>query len=177
MNTPMKPLRLLSLFLQACTSLVFLGLIASAQGTSSTNGLALGKTNAVASASATNAVGAVTNLGPVEVPIPTAVFDLAAKPTKDPFFPLSLRQPVQIATNATPTFSAAVFNLKGLSGSPGHRLALINNRTVAAGEDAEITTSAGKVKIQCVEIKESSVIIRAESQTDPLEVFLRKSAQ
>ena len=176
MNIPMKPLRLLPLFLPACTLLLFLGLIASAQGTSSTNGLVLGKTNAAAAA-ATNAIGTATNLGPVEVPIPAAVFDLSAKPTKDPFFPLSLRQPVQIATNATPTFSASVFNLKGLSGSSGHRLALINNRTVAAGEDAEITTSAGKVKIQCVEIKESSVIIRAESQTDPLEVFLRKSAQ
>jgi hypothetical protein len=171
----MKLLRLLSRFLPACTLVVFLSLVGGAQATSSTNGLALGKTNSAASA--TNSVTTATNLGPVEVPIPAAVFDLAAKPTKDPFFPLSLRQPIQQATNATPAFSAAVFNLKGLSGSPGHRLALINNRTVAAGEDAEITTASGKVKIQCVEIKESSVIIRAESQTDPLEVFLRKSAQ
>jgi hypothetical protein len=174
MSTPMKPLRLTSFSLPVCTLVVLLGLMARAGGTSTTNTPPALKTNSVGTV--TNSAGTATNLGPVELPVPLAVFDLTIKPTKDPFFPLSLRQPVQ-ATNAAPAFSAASFNLKGLSGSSGHRLALINNRTVAAGEDAEITTTSGKIKIQCLEIKESSVIIRAESQTDPLEVFLRKTAQ
>jgi hypothetical protein len=118
-----------------------------------------------------------TNAAPVELPLPLGTFDLKAAPTKDPFFPLSTRQPVPQATNAAPAFTSGAFMLKGLSGHAGERLALINNRTVAAGESAEITTAFGHVKIHCIRIKENSVVIRAESQPDEIEVFLRKAAQ
>jgi hypothetical protein len=175
MKTSLKPFQQLSLLLPACLLLSFLALMTNARA-ATTNSPAINvKTNSLASA--TNSTGSATNLAPAELPVPLAMFDLTAKPTKDPFFPLSLRQPVTTPTNASPAFSASAFNLKGLSGATGRRLALINNRTVAAGEDAEVTTASGKIKIQCVEIKEASVIIRAETQADLLEIFLRKSAQ
>ena len=41
---------------------------------------------------------------------------------------------------------------------------------MAAGEDAEVTTDAGKVKIHCVQVKEASVIIRVENQLETLEL-------
>jgi hypothetical protein len=158
----MKPFRLISLGWTAAAVALFLTVAAGARGANATN--------------VTGKAGAVTNAAPAELPVPKSVFDLTAVPSKDPFFPLSVRQPVPTATN-TLAFSASSFLLKGLSGSSGRRLALINNRTLADGETTEITTAAGKVKIHCVQIKESSVIIRADNQSETIEVFLRKSAQ
>jgi hypothetical protein len=139
----------------------------------STNTQAAGATNS------TNAPAINTNYFAREIPIPLSVFDITNTPTKDPFFPLSTRQPVpQVATNVTLTFNASSFLLKGLSGSPGHPLALVNNRTLAPGEDAEITAAnGGKVKIHCVAIRTASVVLSIPTQSDPIEVFLRKTAQ
>ena len=153
-------------------ALLFFVLLCGARG-ANTNGVPNAKTPAGGKA-ATNNVA--TNTGPVELAVPRSVFDVTVKPTKDPFFPLSLRQPVPSATNAL-AFSASSFFLKGLSGAARQRLALINNRTVAAGENAEVTTVSGKIKIHCLEIRESSVLIRAGAQSEPLEIFLRKAAQ
>jgi hypothetical protein len=158
-------------------TLVTLSLVAillalpTAARAAATNSVAAGKAHSAAGK--TNSVAATNAL----LAIPVAAFELKVKPTKDPFFPLSLRQPISVATNAAPAFSAGNFALKGLSGAANERLALINNRTVAVGESAEITTPTGRVKIKCVDIKETSVIIRAESQAEELEIFLRKDLQ
>ena len=112
-----------------------------------------------------------TNVVAAEAPVPLAVFDLTNGAPKDPFFPLSTRLSNLLATNAAPVaFTLSSFHLKGLSGTSSQRLALINNRTVAAGEEAEVTTDAGKVKIHCVQVKEASVIIRVENQLETLEL-------
>jgi hypothetical protein len=162
----MKSLRHILVFAQIAAATLLIGVV----------GAHAAVTNSPAGAAKTKSA-AVTNAAPEELPIPISVFNLAGKPTKDPFFPLSLRQPITQSTNASPVFSAAMFTLKGLSGSAHSRLALINNRTVAAGENAEITTPSGRIKIHCLEVKEGSAIIRAETQSDPVEIFLRKSAQ
>ena len=53
-----------------------------------------------------------------------------------------------------------------------------SNRTLAVGETTEeLTTATGKFKIRVVEIKEKSVVIRADGQPESIEVFLRKGAQ
>jgi hypothetical protein len=160
----MKLLKIISFGRRAAAGLLFFVIVAGARG-ASTNAPATGK-------------GAVTgtNAAPTELTVPKSVFELTATPTKDPFFPLSMRQPVPTATNVM-AFSASSFTLKGLSGSPGHRLALINNRTMADGETTEISTPSGKVKIHCIKIKDASVVIRASTQADPIEIFLRKAAQ
>jgi hypothetical protein len=109
---------------------------------------------------------------PAEPTFPKAVFDLTVKGIKDPFFPHSLRQAV-VTPSTAPAISPSAFVLKGFSGPLNQRLAIINNRTLAAGEDAEVTTVAGKIKIQCLAIKENSVLIRVEKQPDPIELRLR----
>ena len=53
-------------------------------------------------------------------------------------------------------------------------MAIINNRTVANGEDAEVTTPLGKLKIHCVEIRDSSVTISSPLSPDPIELRFRK---
>jgi hypothetical protein len=136
--------------------------------------------NTVAKTSKGSPAPAPTNAAPVELPVPLATFDLTNKIVKDPFFPLTIRTPVPIAVTSSNQLavSAACFVLKALSGTSDQRLALINNRTVAVGESAEVTTAqCGKVKIVCLQIKESSVIIRIGAQPDPVEVALPKSAR
>jgi hypothetical protein len=156
---------------------VFLALAPLTCAASTNLGPAPAGTNAAAG-SKTNGV-AGTNAAPTELTVPVSTFELTIKPTKDPFFPLSTRSPVPliVLTNVAPALSAASFNLKGMSGSSDRRLALINNRTVAVGETAEVTTTSGKVKIHCVEIKQQSVVLRVDSQPDPIEVFFRKEAR
>ncbi|HWF19557.1 MAG TPA: hypothetical protein VG754_09820 [Verrucomicrobiae bacterium] len=158
----MKFSRLFPIGLKVVITLLCLAVLPAARATNTTNA---------------PSSGAKTNSAPEETPIPLSVFDLSVKPTRDPFFPLSNRQPVPaLATNA-PAISASTFTLKGLSGSFSHPLALVNNRTVAPGEDAEVTTPTGKFRIHCVEIKPPSVFLRISSQSDLIEISLRKTAQ
>ena len=46
--------------------------------------------------------------------------------------------------------------LMGISGTPEQPLAIINNRTFSAGEEGDVVTRAGKIRIRCVEINMSS---------------------
>jgi hypothetical protein len=120
---------------------------------------------------------AATNSAPAELVIPPAIFDLSTPGIKDPFFPATTRTALPVATN-TASFSAGSFLLKALSGSANQRLALINNRTLARGEEAEVTVATGqKIKIVCLDIREASVLIRAPGQLEPLELHLRKGVQ
>jgi hypothetical protein len=128
---------------------------------------------------ATAKAGGQTNAPDAEVVIPQSVFDLTAKGIKDPFYPNTLRQPIPVVaapvTNSVPVAALSSLVLKALSGSAGQRLALINNRTLEVGETAEVTVAGGnKIKIRCVDIRESSVLVKLEGQSDPIEIHLRK---
>jgi hypothetical protein len=119
---------------------------------------------------------AATNSVTAEVAIPQSVFSLTNGVVKDPFFPMSSRQAVK-TTNSAPAVSASSFVLKGLSGSSGRRLAIINNRILGTGETGEVTTASGRIKIHVIEIRDTSVVIRTDAQSEPIEVFLSKNAQ
>ena len=109
---------------------------------------------------------------PPEPEIPQSVFTVAGGKVKDPFFPNSTR--IKTVITAAPQISSSTFELKAITGPPGARLAIINNRTVANGEDAEVTTVLGKLRIHCLEIRESSVLIRSSLSPDPIELRFRK---
>ena len=49
--------------------------------------------------------------------------------------------------------------LKGIAGSPNKRLALINGQTFAQGEQGNVKTAGRSVRVRCVEISDSSVIV------------------
>ena len=94
--------------------------------------------------------------------IPQSVFTIPknASEGRDPFYPNSPRpygNTGVIQISAAPAASLLVLN--GLSGAVGHRLAMINGRTIAEGESAEIPTPAGSVKVLCIEIKARSVFV------------------
>jgi hypothetical protein len=133
-----KPLALAA----ALLALAFAGLAAPTQT----------KTPSGPSSSATNALP----------PVPRSVFIIPTSPQegKDPFFPRSMRlfQDVVVKTNALPAAIVAVeLKLQGISGTADHHLAIINNRTFESGEEGDVVTSAGRVRLLCKDIKADSV--------------------
>ena len=94
---------------------------------------------------------------------------------KDPFFPRSTRRgrsKVVAPTNvvAATTIVADDFTLKGLSGSPERRLAIINNYTFQVGEESVIKAGGVPVKVRCIEIRERSVIVSINGITKELKL-------
>ncbi len=136
-----------------------------------------------ASAVSTNAVPAVLGIAqttqkPSSNSIPLSVFTIPHDPKegRDPFFPNSAR----LATSNAGTNSAAAsmansiaFLLQGISGTSDRRLAIINGRTFAAGEEGEITVGARRVNVRCVEIRADSVVI--ETGGSSRELHLRSA--
>jgi len=117
--------------------------------------------------------------GAVHANSPCGIY-VTSSPVKDPFIPTT-RLPVPVGgdeggsgTGGHPGFGLPAQRLSGPSYA---RLATINNRTVAVGEDAEVTTANGKIKIHCVDIKEFSVTILAANQAEVIELKLRRSLQ
>jgi hypothetical protein len=96
--------------------------------------------------------------------IPKSVFSIPAKPgeARDPFFPERLMASEEVkpqsVTNARPS-SVSCLVLKGLSGAATEPLAMINGRTMARGEDAEIVTDCGRLLVHCVDITTNSAIV------------------
>jgi hypothetical protein len=111
---------------------------------------------------------AVANAAPTTLPIPPSVFVLPTNPSegRDPFFPNSTHgfpTPPVKTTNPVVVVPVVELTLKGISGPVEHRFAIINNRTFSAGVEGEVPTSAGPVKIRCLEIKEESVTVQVGS--------------
>lgn len=92
---------------------------------------------------------------------------------RDPFFPNSQRRkqaaPQKIvATGEIP----GNIVLKGLSGTVQKRLAVINNYTLAEGEESEIRAGGQLFRVRCVEIRERSVMISVNGM-EPKELKMR----
>lgn len=92
--------------------------------------------------------------------IPKSVFVIPKNPQegRDPFFPNSVH-PYGISEKPQPTLPGSNLVLKGLSGPPEARLAMINGRTFKAGEEGEVSTPAGRVTVRVVEIRSDSVVV------------------
>src|SRR5262245_25183988 len=95
---------------------------------------------------------------------------------KDPFFPKSTRRTQSATVNTNTNFQGELppgLVLKGLSGTTQKRLAVINNYTFAAGEEAEVRAGNQIFRVRCVEIKERAVVISVNG-TPPRELALRQ---
>jgi hypothetical protein len=94
---------------------------------------------------------------------------------RDPFFPESTRvYDAMMAANqtkqASPAAEISSLKVPGISGTPGHLLAIINNHTFAAGEEGDVLTPSGQIHIVCVEIRPSLVIVKVNGQFHQLKV-------
>jgi len=101
-----------------------------------------------------------------------SVFIMPTSPAdgRDPFYPASSRpyQTAVVSTARTSELNLSLLSLQGVSGQPPQRLAIINKRTFAAGDNLEVSTSKGRIRILCLEINEKSVVIEVNGQRHEL---------
>jgi hypothetical protein len=113
---------------------------------------------------------------PAQPAVPEVVsrstFIIPASPQegRDPFFPNSSRPYETVAAAVAQPRAGDVSSLvlKGVSGPPDRRLAIINNHTLAVGDEETINTPQGPIHIRCVEIKSSSAVIESGGQRHEL---------
>jgi len=131
-----------------------------------------------APAKAPGAPPAASNAAPAEPPVPQSVFVIPHAPPegKDPFFPHSIRVYGSLAARPSQPAAVAELRLNGFSGPPDHRLAIINYRTFETSEEAEVNTSAGRVRIRCLEIKAESVVVQFVIGGERRELRMRQGA-
>jgi hypothetical protein len=99
---------------------------------------------------------------------PKSIFNLptSSKEGRDPFFPNSMR-PYEAAYIVNHTGTSALV-LKGFSGPVDHRLVIINNHTFAEGDEEDVSTPGGRIRVRCVEIRGNSVLVEADGQRQEL---------
>jgi hypothetical protein len=102
--------------------------------------------------------------------VPRSIFIQPTNPKegRDPFFPGSLRPYASAVVPTASTTDMSSLVLQGVSGAPDHRLVIINNVTFAVGDDAEVNTPQGRIRIHCVEIVGDSAVVEANGQRQQL---------
>jgi hypothetical protein len=88
----------------------------------------------------------------------------------DPFFPNSdsRKASVQVPDTDHGPSVPAYISLKGISISQGRKLAIINNYTLAEGEEFTLRYGGQAVRVKCLEIKERLVLIQVNGATKEL---------
>jgi hypothetical protein len=87
---------------------------------------------------------------------------------RDPFFPNSSRPYEAVASKNPAVSDLSLLVLKGISGPPDHRLAIINNHTFGVGDEGDVLTSHSRIHLRCVEIKARSVVVESGGQRHEL---------
>lgn len=111
--------------------------------------------------------------------IPKAVFDdpesNRSLNLRNPFFPKTKKKetPGAPALTAPPPPKHEI-SLKGFGGTPGARLVMINNQSMAEGESGRVRTPQGTVTVQVLQIKERSAVVQVEGEPEPKEIFLKR---
>jgi hypothetical protein len=121
--------------------------------------------------------GAETNRLSTEVSFPKSVFVSEGDIGKDPFFPNSTRLKIktpddQSKTPQTKQDFSRLLKLTGVTGG-AKPIATINNLTFAVGEEQEVKSEGRKVKIRVLEIRDKSVVVKIDNQSEPVELKLR----
>lgn len=91
----------------------------------------------------------------------------------DPFYPESTRAiETAAAAVASQNHTVEISSLKvpGISGVPGHYLAIINTHTFAVGEEGDLKTASGPVHIRCLAIQPDAVTVEINGQVHRLPV-------
>ncbi len=74
------------------------------------------------------------------------------------------------ATKPLPAYTN--LTVKSIAGPPTRRFALINNTTMAPGDSASLKVGTNRVLVQCVEIREKSVVVRVDRDPATRELVL-----
>lgn len=117
---------------------------------------------------------------PAEVVYPPSEFSDEIGRGCDPFFPQSTRRQPKAAVASAPARGKAkpvaeMLSLRGiLAGNNNRRLALINSRVFSKGETFDISIPNGRMRVRCLEIKPSSVILSVEGGPEHYELHMRQ---
>ena len=97
-----------------------------------------------------------------------------AQEGRDPFFPESPR-PFEATASANSRSAVEISTLvcKGVLGSPGHFVAIINNHAFAVGDEGEVKTAGGRLRIRCVEIHKNLVAVEINGLRRDLNIEAR----
>jgi hypothetical protein len=117
------------------------------------------------STSRTNAIGTEL-ISSNAVPVSVFVIPKNQQQGRDPFFPASTRLTVLNQSTNSSSDSVEIYvplTLQGISGLANRRLAIINGRTLAENEEADIPTGSSRVRVRVIEIKTDSVIIQTSN--------------
>src|SRR5439155_5152825 len=112
---------------------------------------------------------------PVDEALHKSVFIDSTGFGRDPFFPNSIRRVTRVTVPTKVLQQGELpggLVLKGTSGTTQNRLAIINNHTVAVGEETEVRLGGQSYKVKVVEIRERSVMVSVNGM-DPKELTLR----
>jgi hypothetical protein len=84
-------------------------------------------------------------------------------------------EPVSVAWQPVkPTAVPDTLVLRGISGTPQRRFALVNDSTLAQGEEAKVRVGTTKWTVRCVQITENSVVLHVNGSADRTELLLKK---
>ncbi|HZI31995.1 MAG TPA: hypothetical protein VFF11_06620, partial [Candidatus Binatia bacterium] len=76
---------------------------------------------------------------------------------------------VLAATRTNQVVELPPLTVPGISGTPGHLLAIINNHTFAEGDQGDVLTPSGnRVHIHCIEVDSDHVIVEVNGHTHRL---------
>jgi protein disulfide-isomerase len=88
--------------------------------------------------------------------------------------------PAAPSQNGAPALAPARYSkltLRGISGPPNARLALINNQSLGVGESGRIKLGDREVKVRCLAINDKSVTVMVEGEKSRRELRLREEAK
>jgi hypothetical protein len=75
---------------------------------------------------------------------------------------------------AKPTAVPDTLVLKGISGTPQRRFALVNDTTLAKDEQAKVRVGSSNVVVRCLDITANSVVLSINGSAEPTELSLGK---
>jgi hypothetical protein len=94
-----------------------------------------------------------------------------AREGRDPFYPESLRPFESAAAVSRSTVEISALTFKGVLGTPGHFVAIINNHAFALGDEGDVRTPGGKAHVRCLEIRPRAVVIEINGQRHELNLI------
>jgi hypothetical protein len=84
-------------------------------------------------------------------------------------------RPIQVAWQPVkPTAVPDTLVLRGISGTPQRRFALVNDTTLEKGEQAKVRVGSSNVVVRCVEISDASVVLSIAGASEPTCLSLQR---
>jgi len=83
--------------------------------------------------------------------------------------------PIQVAWQPVkPTAVPDTLVLRGISGTPQRRFALVNDTTLAKGEQAKVRVGTSNVVVRCVEISDGAVVLTVNGASETTQLLLKQ---